>query len=407
MKRIREAYRRPRGRGGDGPPNTVGAKAFVAAFLLLAASVDSSRAAAHVEPPSEQIERLVIHLKSEGRPPAEYVISKFRDRRVVLLGENHWVRQDVTLVRDLVALLPEAGVKFLAMEVLPASEQERIDRIVTASNWDRHEAVTVMRKAAWPYEEYLELMHAVWKENVARPSSEAISIIALGPGSDWRDRLLPKGQTYDSFMAEVVLGRMKNKSARALIYCGAHHTFTRYYQPEFPPAERVERFMERMGNILWRNLGDDVFLITLHRPWSLIQKGESIRSYPVHGIVDCAASKIGKPLGFDIVQSPFAQLDSQPGTYYAAGHPGFRFQDITDGYIWQAPLGAYEGVQLIALEEFAPDAESAAEVVSNNPLSDKPGMTFVELKELWRQEHAELSRFPERWKELLREGPCP
>ena len=42
---------------------------------------------------------------------------------------------------------------------------------------------------------------------------------------------------------------------RLLVYCGAHHAFTRCYQPELPREQRVEAFMDRMGNRLWRARG--------------------------------------------------------------------------------------------------------------------------------------------------------
>ena len=50
------------------------------------------------------------------------------------------------------------------------------------------------------------------------------------------------------------------------------------HQPELPRDQRVERFMDRMGNILWRERGQDVFLITLHRPW-MYRAGERLGTY--------------------------------------------------------------------------------------------------------------------------------
>ncbi|MBI5239404.1 MAG: ChaN family lipoprotein [Elusimicrobia bacterium] len=346
---------------------------------------------ARKQEPSQPMQPLEAFLSSQGRPPGDYVLSRFRDHRIVLLGEHHWIRHDASMVRDLVPRLPEAGVRILALEQLPAAEQARIDRILSAETWDRREAIAVLRRAQWPYREYLEILQAAWKLNHG-PSAKArpLSVLALAPGADWRQELLPKGQTYDSFMAKRLLDRIGGTKDKVLVYCGIHHAFTRYSQPEFPREGRVERYMDRMGNILWRELGEDVFLIALHRPWTCVKGGKEAPCYPARGAIDCAAAKVGKPVGFDVVGSPFAELGAEPGAYYSMGHPGFQLQGFTDGYIWQRPLRGYEGVELIPLEEFAPDLPAAR------------------MKEFWVKESAKLRDFPAAhgWEGMLASPPC-
>ena len=323
-------------------------------------------------------------LQTRGQAPTDYVLSKLKDHRVVLLGENHWLRHDVQLVIDLVPRLRSAGVDALAIETLPASSQATIDRMIAAEAWDAPAALCVLRQAAWPYREYLEILHAAWRAK--------LKVIALGPGEDWRERLLPKGDDYDHFMARLVLDALKTPGTRVLVYSGLHHAFSRYHQPEMPRAERVEKFMDRMGNVLWRELGEDVFTIALAVPWQCREgTGEKWgRCLPVGGAVDCAASVLGRPVGFDVAGSPFAALPIPRSFYYGLGYPALRLEDFADGYVWTRPVEEVQGVGLIPLSEFAPDAASLAEVLAHNPVSDRKDLGRAELEPLWTAEAERL-----------------
>jgi len=337
----------------------------------------------------------VRYLRAQGQAPADYILSKLRDHRVVLLGEGHWVRHDVQLVAGLVPRLQESGADALAMEVFPARAQGAIDRLVTAGSWDATAALGVLRTAAWPYREYLEILHAVWAFNRGLPpGATRLKVIALGPGEDWRATLLPQGQTYDTFMARLVLAHLRPSGGRILAYTGGRHAFTRYYQGELPRAERVEHFMDRMGNILWRELGEDVFLISLHTPWQCRAGRDWSHCLPLGGAVDCAAAALGRPVAFDVAASPFAELRITAEFSYGLGYPDLRLEDVTDGYVWSRPVEGYQGVELIPLTELAPDAESLAEVAQSNPFSDQKTLDRTGLEALWKTEAARLRDLP-------------
>jgi hypothetical protein len=332
------------------------------------------------------------YLRDHGRPPVEYVLAKLRDHRAVLLGESHRIRHDVELVIDLVPRLREAGADTLAMELLPASEQATVDRVVTAERWDPAAAMGVLRTAAWPYREYLEVIHAVWRYNQGRPADGRLRLAALGPGTDWRERLLPRGETYDLFMARAVLDLLKQPGRRVLVYSGLHHAFTRYYQPESPSRERVERFMDRMGNVLWRELGEETFLIVLPAPWQCRSRaGEPwTRCLPAGGAVDCAAAPLGRPVGFDVPGSPFAGARISRDVYYGQGYPDLRLEDLADGFLWTRPVEEYQGTSVIPLAEFALGAASLAQVAANDPFSDEKGLGRAGIEKLWREEAERL-----------------
>jgi hypothetical protein len=329
----------------------------------------------------------VEFLRERGMAPVSYVSARLETHRVVILGEAHWTRHDVELMS---ALIPELRRKeaVLALEMFSASNQELLDEIVSADRWDEARAMKVVRDAAWPYREYLDIVHAAWEAN--RAPGPPIRILALGPGLDWRETL-PKGVTYDSFMAAQVMDALRGGAKRVVVYAGLHHAFTHYHQPELDLSGRARGFMDRAGNILRRELGVRVFMIALHKPlWC----GEEPWSYclPLDGAIDCAAATLGRPVGFDLAGSPFGPMELGPSSYYAHGYPSLRMIDFADGWIWFAPVESYELVELIPLTEFAPDAEALEYVLAHSPFANDK-QSLEELEKSWERE-SERRRSP-------------
>jgi hypothetical protein len=306
--------------------------------------------------------------------PVDYVLEKTKQHPIVFLGEAHWIRHDAMLVADLVPKLAERRV-VLAMEMLRAKDQASLDKILSSPEWDAGAAMELMRSAAWPYREYLDIVRAAWTAN--RSVAGSMRFVAIGPDSDWR----AKGTSYEAFMADLVAAEVAS-GRRVLVYCGVHHAFTRYYQPELDLAGRARSFMDRAGNILRRRFGERVFLITLHRP---IWCGKEPWDYclPLGGAIDCAGIQAGRAVGFDVARSPLSAQVVDRSVYYAHGYEDLRFGETTDGYIWTKPIEEFELVRLIPLSELAPDESALREVAADNPFSDEKGLTREKLEALW------------------------
>jgi hypothetical protein len=309
--------------------------------------------------------------------PVDYVLAKTKRYPIVLLGEAHWIRHDALLVAELVPRLAEGRI-VLAMETLRASDQAVIDRLLAAPTWNEAEGMRLMRSAAWPYREYLDILVAAWTANKKTPGS--IKVVGLAPDPDWR----AKGISYDAFMAERIADEVAS-GRRVLVYCGNHHAFTRYEQPELDLRGRATAFMDRAGNILRRRFGERVFLITLHHP---VWCGKEPWSYclPLDGAIDCAAAAAGRAIGFDIEGSAFSRYLVDPGVYYAHGYGSLSFGEMSDGYIWTKPIEQYELVGLIPLAALAPDAAALRDIAGNNPFSDEKGLSRERIRALWAQE---------------------
>ena len=283
-------------------------------------------------------------LAGSGKAPAAYILSKTADHRVVIVGENHWQRADAVLVGSLVPVLKQQNVA-LAMEFFHAANQSDVDALIAAEQWNEPLANSILRAADWPYVQYRDVLKAAWRAK--------LTVIALGPPDDWRKQ----GIDYDKFMAERVLAYAKDDQHRVLAYCGMHHAFTRFLQVERRRDGRATEFMDRFGNILWRRLAEDVFLIALHKP-DPCGDGDNVYGKlcaPLDGAIDCAAQQSGgKPVAFDVLGSPVAEAKFPAASFYARNHPLLRLIDYADGYVWSGPVDAIAMVDVIPLAEYDP-----------------------------------------------------
>jgi hypothetical protein len=326
---------------------------------------------------------IATYLHDQLQSPEDYVLSKAISHKITIIGEAHWLKQDVSFVAALIPALKHATID-LAVEVFPASQQAEIDELITAPKWSNAGANAVMHAAGWPYQEYRGLLRNAWSVN--RNSAQRINILALGPPADWRRSLLPKGKTYDSFMADLVIRHTEQKGRSVVVYTGMHHAFTRYYQAELSRTGTATAYMDRMGNILMRSLGEQVFLIALHKPIWCGSPTEPSYCLPFAGQIDCAASQVGRSIGFDVVDSPLAELRFEPADYYAYAHKALRFVDYTDGYIWLGAIDTFRPVTIIELDEFAPNATSLRAVMKSNPFTGESNVTKDRLQEIWAEQ---------------------
>jgi hypothetical protein len=257
--------------------------------------------------------------------------------------------------------------------------------ILASPTWSDAAAIEVVRLSIeMPYREYLEILHEAWKLN---RTGTRFFVIALGPGRSWREELLPKGQTYETFLADRAARHLEASSARRMVvYVGAHHGFTRHVLSDMPIGKTVARFTDRAGNILWRRYGEAVFFVDFHRPWSCLSGTEWSRCLPFDGAIDCAGLLVGHPFAFDTATSALGETLLQPDTWYALGYAKHRLLDLADGYVWFRPIEEYEPATLIPLQELAPDETSMAFVREHNFITDEKGLTTDRLRALWREE---------------------
>ncbi len=296
---------------------------------------------------------LVNYLTANWETPEKYIIKKFDKHEYVIVGEYHRIKHDVDLIIRVIPELYEKGIYNLAMEFGALPEQPLVDSLLRLSHFDRKLARTIMFKseADWAFKEYIDIYEAAWKVNQTSNSDEPkFRIIHLAPPFDpckeGSDRF--GGHDWDKCMADIVLNELVSKNAKALIYAGSHHSFTKFHLPYYDfEKDKLDGFVKnRMGNILYDTLKERTFNIFLHAPWISDQGYDQKPVSPVNGTIDSImrSSNITN-IGFDVYNSPFGDLRAT-NTLYAFGNPDFSLKLFCDGYIFQNHFEDYESMTM-------------------------------------------------------------
>lgn len=310
----------------------------------------------------ERVATFQRYLTDHAQPPADYVVDKFKDHDVVILGEMHWVKHQVIFVQDLLPALYKAGVFHLATEFARREDQRMVDSLLDLPDYDEALAreITFRQLVHWGYREYVDIYRAAWELNNGLPAgSRRFRILALNDSprfelyvtqadvenDDVRNRVW-KGCGEDLW-AQVVIDAVK-EGGKVLVYCGIHHGFTDFQHPVVDGEGELLRFWEpRMGNLLFEALGKRVITVFLHAPWPAVN-GKGI-TYPADGTIDALFDRLGEgfgPVGFDVPGGPFADLTGENSSY-SAGHERFRLADYCDGYLFFKPTSQHRGTTAI------------------------------------------------------------
>ncbi len=182
----------------------------------------------------------LAYLRQHAKTPVQYVLDKFKDHDVVILGEMHEVRENCELFAGLIDPLYQAGVRYFAMELLRHKNTPLVNQLVTGKEYDQQLALRIFRDYAHPdfgYKEYMDIIKAIWQlNNKLPPQAEKFKVIALDKG-DWEAIDLPTSpsakeyeefiKAHDSFMADVLEREVLAKQGKVLVQIGYMHSFTR------------------------------------------------------------------------------------------------------------------------------------------------------------------------------------
>ncbi|MFW5785878.1 MAG: ChaN family lipoprotein [bacterium] len=302
------------------------------------------------------------YLENSGASPEKYVAGAFNDHDVVFLGEYHRIRSQVELVARLIPRLHASGITVLATEFARRIDQELLDRLLTGATWNEELAreITFRNFVFWGYQEYVDVYKAAWQVNQSlRADEEPFRVVALNNAPDWsvlespedRDdpelrRAVWRGETEANWAA-VVLDLIE-EGEKVLVYSGIHHAFTGYRQPIYDvPTDQFRGFArDRMGNHVYRAIGDRAMTIYMHAPWVSAEGYGAPDVHPVDGAIDlimAAAPEGTWPVAFDTAGTPFGGLSAET-SFYTYGHEDFTLADFCDGYIFLEPFAEVEGV---------------------------------------------------------------
>jgi len=290
------------------------------------------------EIPPQDYAYLAQWLDEHAKSAQEYLIDLFERHQVVIVGEFHHIKEHKEFISELIPrLYHEAGVLCVGWEFCKRIENQRLERLVTAPEYDRELALQIARDQLaheWNSKEHWDIMEAIWRLNKSlKPDQQKMRLIGLDKDVDFvRLMIIMRTKPQDSaefqeavtdailrdnVMAEQVGKEIVEKGKKGLVFVGRCHDFTHY---EFPPEVNFGRPI--MGNLLHKKFGDLIFQVWLASGW--LPPMEKVMRLRGH-----------KPTGFDLYASPFANILSPAGW----DAPEVPLSKIARGYVYFGPRG--------------------------------------------------------------------
>ncbi len=298
-------------------------------------------------------EILLEYLQGEGKNPVDYVLSKFEHYDIVLLGEMHYIKQQVELYHNLIPLLPGKGITTIAYEFARREDQALVDELLDKGDFDLPLAKRIMirQEAYWGFHEYFDVFRVIWALNKTLPSSEKIRLLGLNDPINWKlytsicqkENREPNPEERaeiwkgcgEQHWADVISAHYAPGKAKILGIMGSHHAFTKYREPAWSLEGDEKVFAGfktvRFGNYLQERYGEKLFNICFYDPWES-KKADQKPLPPAGGIIEEAISPHYQEIGFDLKDSPCGDLPDE--SFYALGYPDFRLGDLFDGMIY-------------------------------------------------------------------------
>jgi hypothetical protein len=336
-------------------------------------------------------ETYIRYLEERGKPPATYVIDKLKQYNIVMIGEDHWLKDHPVFISELIKAIREDGtviLDYLAIEFGNAGDQILADAFIASHEFREDLAIQILRNGpdfcGWPFQEVLDIFKTVWQENRKHPDKKPINILLTNNPYRIRARdgesidcLLERDAEYltsrisrDRYMARVLEEEVIARDLKAIYYCGGAHSS--YLTRSYALDEESGNCLRHMsaGKILKSLYPALVFSIELYgankdRAYYPGTNPEEWDRY-LDGRMDEIFRRNGnRPVGFDIKQPPFSEIsegdyymfwergnrerfrEKYPKCYEKIGDTGNRkISDSNDGLIFLRPLSEYQGAEI-------------------------------------------------------------
>jgi hypothetical protein len=308
--------------------------------------------------PASVTRTLADYLAAHHQSAEDYIVSRFKTRDVVFLGESHVTRQRELFLQRLIPLLYKAGVRTLGYEMGCSEDQAAIDALVNAPAWDEAAAFTLLAHwdFSWPFQEYADVYKAAWALNRSLPKGEprfrilGIDIRAdyrrVPAGSDpmlaFKPQLDPKaaetlrgiivgGPDRDLMrntrMAEILRREVLSKGQKALMFNGGGHSTTRYLRPNRSGAGERRT---TVGYMIHQEIGDRAMGVLLGGPGTRLGGAAEPGRDPILNAVLASLPAGRDSVGFDTKASPVGSLA------VTAGKETLTLEGFWDGLVFIA-----------------------------------------------------------------------
>jgi hypothetical protein len=292
-------------------------------------------------------DRLSVAQKKENtgsfQPADQYLISQFKVKDVIFLGELHRIKEQVTFVCKMIPLLRKNGICILFSEFASFKDTKRIDSLITAKTFNDSLAQRIQFDNAWywGYREYVDLYLAAWKTNQdLLPGEKPFRIIGIEIDN-------AHGTDPEQVWAHIIDSLSIKKGEKALVYCGMHHAFTNYFHP-YLVNDTLKGFVSnRAGNWLYKKYPDKTITVLMHGPWYGYSYNTSV--LPCNGRIDSLLKSLTpgvKEIGFSTSGDLLSGFKLSY-SLYSIGYPDATLRDLCQGYIVVKPVCELNPVTVI------------------------------------------------------------
>ncbi|MGZ3999724.1 MAG: RDD family protein [Mucilaginibacter sp.] len=306
-------------------------------------------------------------LNKNAQSPKDYAVAMAKEHAVTLFGESHDLKDNLDFFNSIINdLYYKAGVRCIAMEVMPAAMNNKIVKLVDGKDYNEKLAMEIARSQGWKTwgdKEYWDVLKTVWKLNKSLPENakkmrlvgidddwEMANIVLLNIGGDKKGptpfvekfRVFPmvkdmfNGAFRDNIMAHNIEKETIEKGDKGVVWVGSAHTPQQYAWPQVVNHKIVALNM-RMGLLLNQKYKDKIFQIQLFHPFD--PENDNKNCPPVFQIfIEKIMAKRGNtPTGFSIKKSPYENLRDSCSGYFEF-YPTIDYGDLAQGLIFLKPF---------------------------------------------------------------------
>lgn len=355
------------------------------------------------------VEKSQEYLSLNRISPDDYLLSKFKTNDIILLAEDHCVKENLEFLQSLVPQLYQAGVYAIGMEFGASEDQSKLDSLLNAPDYNEDLARQLMfnYNVGWAFKEYMDVYKSVWMFNKSLSADKPkFRVINLSYRFDWSAfigvrtpenmTLVFKNGNPETYRFNIVEKEIIDKKEKILIITGDIHAFTKYKFPlyDYLSVNFVRFENSNFGNLLYRKYGNKVFSILLHKPFSNYPNRRPNLVSPANGNIEKIMAKLNYPkVGFDLATTPMGQLIDS--SYYSMGYNNFKLSDIYDGYIFLAPLNKLHGCTIDTLFITDKNWQLAKQNIPDPDWRERP----KSLAEYWKQIY-EFADIPKRYSQV-------
>ena len=120
--------------------------------------------------------------------PIDYVIGKFKDHDLVMIGERHWTHEEPVFIQNLIRrCFEQKAINVVFLEFGDFKYQGKIDAFMESAKYNPKPIIDILRDSAelgWGYQEYSDIFKLIYDENHKRPPSEQIKLVLVDPSFD-------------------------------------------------------------------------------------------------------------------------------------------------------------------------------------------------------------------------------